>query len=367
MRAHTKLLIAFMVLGLLGLGVASSFMMGGERGVVPLPALSDKAPITLRVAYIENTQLGAFSAHEWEKVLSTAADAVREHFDLDLRFSAPARLDIARVFSRLDRAMPHRIKDRIAPFRTSAMEWDRMVAMVEPTLPEDVPGLANASAYLEAAVGEYLGPLPGNSTDEQRRALAKRAVDVLRERLDAIWREAPSGLEGGQARKGKPGYNEWVYWDALPALDLPYDIYLTNQAVISVEYARYPLHVITRGGVTAGTTSGASEGAFGAAAWVSAFPFLDTSTAITSLRGGRVYAREEAIRLTGLLLAHELGHLLLHLGHPWGDKACVMYPVPQLRFHVAAAALDHSACPLGHNAAMTPGHATIHKPEFAEE
>lgn len=367
MRVETKLLIAFMLLGLLAIGVSSGFMMSGERGVVPLPTLSDEGPITLRVAYIENPQLGTFSAPEWEKVLSTAASEARSHFGLDLRFSAPARLDLARIFSRLDHAMPHAVKNTIAPFRSSAMNWDRMVAMVEPTLPETARDLADASDYLEAAIGRDLGPLQGTSVEERRRVLAKRAVDVLRERLDAIWREAPSGLDGGSAREGKPGYNEWVYWDALPALDLPYDVYLTNQGVISVEFARYPLHVITRGGVTAGTTSGASEGTFGAAAWVSAFPFLDNSTAITALRGGRVYPREEAIRLTGLLLAHELGHLLLHLGHPWGDTACVMYPVPQLRFHDAAAALDAPACPLGYNAAMTPGHATIYKPAFAEE
>ena len=67
------------------------------------------------------------------------------------------------------------------------------------------------------------------------------------------------------------------------------------------------------------------------------------------------YEAEEAARLCGLLAAHELGHQLLHLGHPWGNPACLMYPVPMLAYRATAATLAPARCALGSEPAMTPG------------
>lgn len=357
--------------GVLGLAaVAALIFVTGlfepEPGApVPLPTLPPEDPAVLRVTVIENGDLPSFSGPEWQIVLSTAQSAAQSHFGVDIAFAEPVRLDLAEVFARLDRAMPDAVKARIAPYRTDRMNWRRMVGMVEATLPETEVGLDGALGYLEDHAGRALGPLPGDAV-EQRRALAEAAVDVLRENLARSSADLPEALHGAAARAGKPGYNEWVYWDALPSLDLPYDVYLTNQGVISVEYARYPLHIIARSGITAGTTSGSAEGRYGAASWVTAFPFLDGSDFVRDLRGGRDYSRTEAAEYAGLLLAHELGHLLLHLEHPWGNPACVMRPTDILKFAEAAESLDPAACPLGSGPAMTPGAAYIPGPEFFE-
>jgi hypothetical protein len=59
------------------------------------------------------------------------------------------------------------------------------------------------------------------------------------------------------------------------------------------------------------------------------------------------------------VLAYELGHLLLHLGHPFGSESCLMSPAPLLRFRTWYDHLDPAQCQPNSSPEMTPGAATL--------
>ena len=86
-----------------------------------------------------------------------------------------------------------------------------------------------------------------------------------------------------------------------------------------------------------------------------AAPFLMNDEQIRFLRMGKDYTREQALRYAGVLLAHELGHQVLHLGHPWSNTACLMRPAEVLDFAAWDKNLDPEKCPLGSDPEMTAG------------
>ena len=127
-------------------------------------------------------------------------------------------------------------------------------------------------------------------------------------------------------------YNEWVYWDTLGYGDLQYDLVITNQFIASAEYYGVDIHSALRGGVTVGTTSYSRTSKFSSYIVMSTFPFLDNSDATKLMRGGEQYSEADAAELAGAYMAHEIGHLLFQLGHPFGQRACVMNPASMLHF-----------------------------------
>jgi hypothetical protein len=82
---------------------------------------------------------------------------------------------------------------------------------------------------------------------------------------------------------------------------------------------------------------------------------MDNSEHTRLLRGGEQYSEEDAAELSGAYLAHEIGHLLFQLGHPFGQKACVMNPVSMLRFQEWFNQINSTDCPMGSSPEMTPG------------
>ena len=87
----------------------------------------------------------------------------------------------------------------------------------------------------------------------------------------------------------------------------------------------------------------------------STYAFTGNDAQLVQLRQGESFTEEEAARLAGLSGAHELGHQLLHLSHPFGQPACLMYPVPMFSYGEWAAKLSASQCRPGSNPAVTPG------------
>ena len=77
------------------------------------------------------------------------------------------------------------------------------------------------------------------------------------------------------------------------------------------------------------------------------------------MRGEESYASDDAMRFAALVLVHEIGHQLLHLGHPFGQLACVMNPAPLLRFREWASQLSAQNCPPASSGGMKPGAAKI--------
>ena len=59
------------------------------------------------------------------------------------------------------------------------------------------------------------------------------------------------------------------------------------------------------------------------------------------------------------LLTHEIGHLLLHLGHPFGQQHCIMSPTVMLNYRDWYDRLDAERCTVGSNRDMMPGAVNI--------
>ncbi len=119
------------------------------------------------------------------------------------------------------------------------------------------------------------------------------------------------------------------------------------------------VHSALRGGITVGTTRYSRDGPFHTYAFLSTFPFSNDYVPIVQLRGGARYDEEEAARLAGAYLAHEIGHVLLHLGHPFNQSACVMNPAQLLDFRAWQNNLVAERCALVSSAEMAPGAAKL--------
>ncbi|MBO6837168.1 MAG: hypothetical protein JJ881_13445 [Alphaproteobacteria bacterium] len=362
--------VAFGAAGALAAAAALFILLqtqrSGSSGYVPLPKLPSNGTIELRVAFIENPRLTTYSAAEWQQVLDTTRDLTQEHFGLDVAFTDPVPLSLEDVFDRLDNNLSDAHKDHIAGLDPDRIDWNRMTEAILPTLPTHDEGLSAAFETVKAHTGARYSEMTSVALETRRRQLALILADLLKEKL-AAYRSGDSAKAIQESeRPGRPGYNEWIYWDALPSLSLPYDIYLTNQPVISAEYSHYPIHAVISGGVTAGTTSGATQGQFGTAAWVTNFFDMASDPVYAAIRGGPETARTQAIRMTALTLTHEIGHVLFHFGHPWENPSCIMTPS---RFESAEGAfrrIDANACQIGSSPDMTPGAARIPAPYFKE-
>jgi len=86
---------------------------------------------------------------------------------------------------------------------------------------------------------------------------------------------------------------------------------------------------------------------------------LNDSDLLTTLRQDKNYNEQQIINYSAALLTHEMGHLLLHLGHPFGNKHCIMSPTQMLNYHDWYENLDAAQCAIGSSKEMTPGAAQI--------
>jgi hypothetical protein len=187
-------------------------------------------------------------------------------------------------------------------------------------------------------------------------------VATLLARLKA-WYKLP-------AADGKPVldgsfYNQWVWWDAMGYGNLPYEVVLTNQLVASAEIYEMDVHSCIRGGISGGTTSYNRQGLLKSYSFVTAFPMLNDYPALQLLRDDKHFSEGQVTDYVATVLTHELGHMLLLLGHPFGNKHCIMSPTPLLKYREWTASLDPAQCPIGSEEQMTPGVAEItYRPDW---
>jgi hypothetical protein len=88
---------------------------------------------------------------------------------------------------------------------------------------------------------------------------------------------------------------------------------------------------------------------------LSTFVFTRNDPELVDLRDQTIYSDEQAMKLAGAYLVHEIGHMLFHLGHPFGEQGCVMTPTEMLHFGKWYRGLDAKLCPLGSSRNMQPG------------
>jgi len=317
---------------------------------VKLPDLSQQ-PITLRVVNVVNPRFKQLTQAQIEKILARSRVMVKQYFAIDIDFAEVTTLEISELFNRIKPNILEQRNAEIVDIRFIS-EQDR-VAMQGSIFKT----LTNYSDD-EQKVIDYAQPFLLHPQIRQTDflGLSHALLATLISRLQ-YWQHQT-------AADGKPvidnaGYNEWVWWDCLGYGELPFEIVITNQLVASAEYYGMDVHSSLRGGVSAGTTTYSRDGLLSTYLYIMVYPMLNDTDLLTMLRQDKTYSEAQIIDYAAALLTHELGHMLLHLGHPFGDNGCIMSPTTMLNYREWYNALDSRQCPPGSSQQMMPGAATI--------
>ena len=344
-----RMILATLVLAV-GIGLILHFLFD-DPSFVALPKIENNT-VAPRIIYIENPRFLKVATSDLWKVVQAAAALVEEHFGIKVQ--SPSHIPIlviADVFSKLVENKPPNFEAWIGDFRNGKVEWDRVRENLVKQIQKQKDPLVS---QIEFARPYLIQPLEEEDLDSFSRSV----VETFKARL-SHWTVAK--LEDGHPVIGEvPGridlpFNEYGYWTLMAKRGIDAEIILTNQLVASVEYIPTPVHTSIRGGITGGSTEYNPSSRFGSSVWVSLFPYLSDDTHIREYRNGDTYTRNEALSYAGAMLAHEMGHQLLQLGHPWSNEACVMRPVEALDYAAWANKFDAKKCQIGSSPAMKPG------------
>lgn len=320
-----------------------------EWSSVKLPVLPQTS-IELRVASVINPRFPQLTDEQLAAVLDKTSVMVKEFFGLSVTFTRPDTIPIEQFFEYLSRTVKKARSKDIVKFRhVSAEDKSRMAEGVYRTLAEYWD---EREVVVDYAKPYLLVPYEGSDFKQ----LANALVETLLLRLH-YWQDQEAG-DGRPVIDDKP-YNEWVWWDSIGYSDMPYDVVITNQIVASAETYDMSVHSSIRGGLTAGTTTYSKRGRFNTYAYIMVYPMLNDSDMLVTLRNDEHYSDEQVTSYAAALLTHELGHVLLHLGHPFGNQNCVMYPTPLLKYREWTQQLDAAQCAVNSEAMMQPGSVNI--------
>ena len=317
---------------------------GNEWQKAPTLPVRQGSTVKIRVVNASNGRLALMSAEQTRIMLTSAQATVKQNFGVNVEFSEVSETGIEQIFALIPPRVRELRKSSIYDFKSGHGDKQRLAKSINTTLTERGTKLADGLAYVT--------PYLPDAQAKDLMAFSELLSKVMLERLQG-WLNVKA-TDGAPVLDASP-YNEIAYWDILGYGDLPYELVITNQLFASAEYDGVDIHTAIRGGITVGLTTFSRNSKFGSYIVYSTFPFLDNSETTKSLRGGEMYSEKEAAELAGTYLAHEIGHMLFHFGHPFGQKSCVMNPVSMLRFREWQQQIDSSGCQIGSRAEMTPG------------
>jgi len=313
-----------------------------KSSVVPV---APGSTVQIRVVQAINGRLPRMSPEQLQLVLASAQLTVWKNFGVYVEFTEAPEIRIDQLFALIP---PQVLKERmqsVYDFKSGKGDKQKLSDGIHATL-------TGRGTKLEDALTFAKDYLPVDAQPKDLTAFSDLLSNVMLERLEQ-WRQV-NAADGAPVLDSSP-YNEWVYWDTLGYGNLPYDLVITNQFVASAEYYGVDIHSAIRGGVSVGTTSYSGTSKYGSYVFWSTFPFTDKSETSKRLRGDDEYSDVDAAELSGTYLAHEIGHLLLQLGHPFGQKACVMNPASMLKFRQWFYQIYGPGCLIGSRPEMTAG------------
>ena len=320
----------------------------GKLRNVPLPVLS--GTISLRVGVVDNPRFPELSAQQVQQLLAHTATMVDQQFGISVSFQPPETISIQDFFAYLPPVVMHNRKAEIIDINTLD---DAGIGRMQDSLTGTLEQYGyDRQQVIDYALPYLAQPPENDSLHEIAGALAASLVTRLR-----YWQQEKAE-DGRPVLDGTP-YNEWVWWDSIGYGDMPWDVVITNQLVASAENFAMDVHSALRGGITAGTTSYGKKSRLKAWSWVTLYPLLNDSPLLVTLRDDEHYSEAQVTDYAAALLTHELGHLLLHLGHPFGTEGCIMSPMPLLKYREWYRGIDAGKCPLSGVEQMRPGAATI--------
>jgi len=317
---------------------------------VDLPDIS-RQPIKLRVANVINSRFKQLTQDQISRILKRSQQLVKQHFNIDVVFSDVTTLAIEDVFSHLK---PQVVAEREGEIVDINFIDDVVRENMQQALFETLSNYkGNRQNVIDFAQPYLLQP---EIKQKDFIGLSYALADTLISKL-SYWKKQTAA--DGNAILDDKDYHQWVWWDSLGYGGLPYDVMITNQLVASAEYYGMDVHSSIRGGLTAGTTTYNKNTQFDSYVYIMVYPMLNDTELLTTLRHDESYTNEQVINYSAALLTHELGHLLLHLGHPFGNEHCIMAPTIMLNYRQWYDNLDASQCTVGSSPGMKPGVANL--------
>lgn len=333
-----RLGLAFFVLLLLGCEKPAD-----EWKSASVAPVKPDATVKLRVVHATNPRLPRFSPDHLRIVLASAQLTMWKHFGIYVEFTDVEETGVDKLFALMPPAIRQARAESIYDFKSGTGDRRKLAEGINETLTQRKTRLQDAMLFA--------APYLSGAQPKDLMALSDSLASVMLERLDQ-WKLVKA-TDGAPVLDASP-YNEWVYWDTLGYGKLQYDVVLTNQFIASAEYYGVDIHSAIRGGVTVGTTAYSRNSPYASYIFFSTFPFTDNSENTRQLRDGD-YSEELAAELAGAYLAHEIGHLLFQLGHPFGQKTCVMNPASMLRFREWFNQINGKECKIGSRSEMRAG------------
>ena len=325
---------------------------------VPLPTASRdaNAPLVLRPLYLENPSQMRFSTESLERMLALTVLQVRLHLGQEIRFASLQTQSLPIAFQRFSPEVRSKLNPRLFDVRRETPEsrkrfFTGLRKELEGQLSDGGNTLANLIAYAKPHLVEGLRGEPRASLD----SLDSLVQAVGETHLTRLRAALASGMLPADASEP---FNEFIYWEFAQEMALRHEVVLTNQLIASAEFSNHALHTALRGGITNGVTFSNPRSALGTSAVGSLAAFFDDKPWLAPLTDATQiapYSLAEREHFLALLLTHEIGHMLLHLGHPYGVPACVMSPTKQLHYRAWANGLDAAACAGAKNRDMVPG------------
>jgi hypothetical protein len=311
------------------------------------PAL-ETSPVRLRTVHAINPRFPRLSRAGIVKILATAQDVVREHFAIELQFDVPLTTPLADLMERVPDAPRTWLR------RERFRGWNNE---------EDVRALAEAfysslhnSGHSLAGLKSYADPYLDYGQDAPDLWGFTLVLLAHEQEREAAWQRRD--LHDDQPIMHSDGLPEWDRWAVLGYSELDYEVVITNQLVVGTSKHASSMHSAIRGSVTTGTTFYNRNSPTDAYAFLSTAPFQNY---FAEVRNDGVYAEDLKFKIAGAYLAHELGHLLLRLGHPYAHPACVMRPAPMFNFRAWYEQLDAKRCFAAKAKAMLPGAVPLYK------
>lgn len=312
---------------------------------VSLPSLP--SVIHLKVARVINPRFKQLEAPQVKRTLQKASEIIQQQFGVKTEFEMVETLSIESFFQlRSRQLLSERSSEILSPKKgLNAADRKRMIRSIEQSI-------RSMSKQVEP-VYKYSRPyLKADIKQVSFESLAAALADTL------LWRQKSwyqLKADDDKTILNGDGYNEWVWWDSMGYADFPYDLVLTNQLVASVEAYGMDAHSAMRGGITNGTTTYSQGGQFQTYSFVSTFAMINDYPELLELRNHDNPDQNQREDYVAALIAHEMGHLLFHYGHPYGVTECIMSPAPLLDFKSWIQGFDEKACFSGNYEAMKKG------------
>jgi hypothetical protein len=311
---------------------------------LPVPSLG-RETIRLKVAYVVNPRFPEMKSEQIAAMLAAARRGVKENFGKDVEFMDREGYSVQALFDRVPLKDWSEWNSQIYDFKSGTGNRTRLNRTYAEDLRDKGDTLDEMIAYAQPFL---LAPIRRRNYE----GFAEALTATLLARLEQL--KSQKLADGAELIDRSPN-NEYVFWARVGRLSFPYDVVITNQLIASAEYFGPSVHSAIRGGISNGITVRNPQSQYGTTAVVSTYPFIGQDPVTRRLRNGERYSDADSAKFAGLLLVHELGHQLFHLGHPYGRRSCVMNPPELLHFRAWFRGLSPKDCPIANSGAMKPG------------